>query len=606
MKHILFVSIGLFAFFGKSALSQNCVSDQCLPANKGCDRFYQSHKITVPDENNKPDCTGTHGAGKLVYCCATQQDATEQRAEMAKTRELKSMKTLARTIMGAEPNEYPHQVHFRTRGMCGGTVYNKNWIITAAHCVRYGNDPNNYTSSTGQYRWKPNGDVKQAYVIAGLSHVADAPEANKYYIDQVIWHENWNPTQIGYGYDIALLHLKKPLALEKGKIQPMKLESANYIPNYGGNGVVIGFGNVNEKLGSASDDLMETVGPIHHPATGIRISFDPLNAEPMGTKLNHMHLAIGGGESGVIVGQGDSGGPFICADDNNKPILCGIASFKSCDPFVMCKKPSYFQRLAPMLGWIKNNTNNERQEEELFFDEPLFPQKVQNKKVPKSLVRIIHREKACTGVIVTSTMILTTADCMTNPDFSKAHPIVYHFASEDSLDYQGTGAGALPDFQPNVSKNVSHYLEKPFNRNDMGFLLLTTPVPADYAVKLAPVGYQMKGRSAEYTFNEVTNSVEKRNFLEMDKEDCASKLRSVDRNLELTPDQLCMRQVYSAEKDCKRDLGGMLLCENGKYLCGIGSFHACKANGFPEIFTNYLSGRDTMRADLDVNMEANP
>ncbi|ODM94404.1 Chymotrypsin-like elastase family member 2A [Orchesella cincta] len=578
MKNFILVSIGLCALFVDSAVSQ-CSQELCLAPHWMCNKAVPDYPHSVPSSNKDTACTGDSGPGTLLW--------QGQSWELRKTNILiKSISELGACVAA----------QFTT----------KNWIISAAHCVRYGNDPNNYTSKAGQFRWQPGSEVQQAFVIAGTSHVkdADVPEANRYPIDKVIWHEKWNPNEIGDGYDIVLLHLKRPLDLAKGKIQPMRLEPANYVPNYGGNGVVIGFGNVNEQLGQASDDLMEIVGPIHHPATGIQMSFDPLNAEPSGTDLKAMHLAIGGGDSGVIVGQGDSGGPFICGDKNNKPILCGIASFKSCAPFKFCRKPSYFQRVAPMLQWIKDNTNNEPQEEELFFDEPLFPSKVSNEKAPASLVRIIHNKVSCMGVIVTSKMILTTAACTKNPDLSKANPIIYHFNSGEVLPYNG--GGTHPDFTPDVSKNVSHYLTQPLNRNDFAFVAIKTPVPAAYVAKLAPQGYQMKGRSVEYTFNQAVNSLEKRNFLEMDKTDCASKLRAVDKKLELTPDQLCMRQVYSAEKDCKRDLGGLLMCDNGKFFCGLGSFHACKANGFPEIFANYLTGRGTLRAMLDRTMQQNP
>ena len=51
----------------------------------------------------------------------------------------------SRIVGGVEtaPNEFPFQISLQGRGFvggysffCGGTVYNENWIITAAHCAQ--------------------------------------------------------------------------------------------------------------------------------------------------------------------------------------------------------------------------------------------------------------------------------------------------------------------------------------------------------------------------------------------------------------------------------------------------------------------------------------
>lgn len=42
----------------------------------------------------------------------------------------------------AKENQFPHQIALYNKGSfrCGGSIYNEQWIITAAHCVVNGND----------------------------------------------------------------------------------------------------------------------------------------------------------------------------------------------------------------------------------------------------------------------------------------------------------------------------------------------------------------------------------------------------------------------------------------------------------------------------------
>lgn len=41
----------------------------------------------------------------------------------------------------AKENQFPHQIALYGNGLfrCGGSIFNENWIITAAHCVIGGN-----------------------------------------------------------------------------------------------------------------------------------------------------------------------------------------------------------------------------------------------------------------------------------------------------------------------------------------------------------------------------------------------------------------------------------------------------------------------------------
>lgn len=139
-----------------------------------------------------------------------------------------------------------------------------------------------------------------SYVIAGHSFIGSAPKEDKYTVADIIVHEDFDEEVMGKGNDIALLRLERPLKLKRGRIQPLKLESAEFVPNYGGHGVFIGWGNVHDKLGDGTFDLMESYAQIHEVTKAARLSWDNENGteSPYFNPLPQ-HLSIGGDDSGV-------------------------------------------------------------------------------------------------------------------------------------------------------------------------------------------------------------------------------------------------------------------------------------------------------------------
>lgn len=190
-------------------------------------------------------------------------------------------------MAGADEGEYPHQIKFESDGSCGATIYNKNWLITAAHCVSSGGE----VSAT----------VENTRLVVGKANVKGVPDSEKLRVDKIIVHEAWdmNDKQATMkGNDIALLHLSKPLNYEIGRIQPLRIVDADYVYPYGGQGITIGWGKAG-KLGSV-EHLKEFQVPIHHPVKAGQLSFDNVNASPSrgGMLLNDQLLGVAGGDSG--------------------------------------------------------------------------------------------------------------------------------------------------------------------------------------------------------------------------------------------------------------------------------------------------------------------
>ncbi|XP_011867927.1 PREDICTED: chymotrypsin-1-like [Vollenhovia emeryi] len=114
----------------------------------------------------------------------------------------------------ANINDYPHCISMRMNGnhMCGGSLIDKQYVLTAAHCL---------------VSLKQNPSLlKSVTVFTGTTYLNSGGQAHK--IANVWYHESYDPNfPSGRGpYDIGLIKLAAPVQFGPTQ-QPIKLPTRN-------------------------------------------------------------------------------------------------------------------------------------------------------------------------------------------------------------------------------------------------------------------------------------------------------------------------------------------------------------------------------------------
>ncbi|MDG4862676.1 serine protease [Streptomyces sp. T-3] len=187
----------------------------------------------------------------------------------------------------AKKGEFPFMV--RLSMGCGGALYKKDVVLTAAHCVD-GSGPNKTITAT-----------------AGVTDLKD-PRAVKVKSTKVLQAPGYN----GKGKDWALIKLAKPIDLPTLKI------ATNTAYNKG-KFTVAGWG-ANREGGNQQRHMLKATVPF--------VSDTACKRAYGGELTPKQEICAGFVETGGIdTCQGDSGGPMFRKDDSNKWIQVGIVSW---------------------------------------------------------------------------------------------------------------------------------------------------------------------------------------------------------------------------------------------------------------------------------------
>ncbi|WNG48378.1 DUF1986 domain-containing protein [Archangium minus] len=265
----------------------------------------------------------------LLVGCGPEEAAPEQ-----------SLGAQGQEIVGGSDTSistHPWQISLQfTSGshLCGGSILNERWILTAQHCV----------DQSGAFSVRSPSSVRLAAGGTNLSTISS--EGQVLAIDDIVPFPGY--VTVSQGKDVALLHLSKPLKFN-GSVAPIALATAEDeaagLTAAGIISTVTGWGDL-VAGGSPPDTLQAVDVPLvsneeASAAYGITISEDQLAAGVMG---------VGGKDSC----QGDSGGPLIVSKGNDK-ILAGVVSWGE-----GCAEPEFpglYARVSSFQPWISSFLN---------------------------------------------------------------------------------------------------------------------------------------------------------------------------------------------------------------------------------------------------------
>jgi secreted trypsin-like serine protease len=237
--------------------------------------------------------------------------------------------TLGPLIVGGEaaaPGELPWQVLVSPAGnLCGGSLIDAEWVLTAAHCVvdDFQNplDPSEVQVGVGEYDLNGLDDNEQ---------VID--------VDQVIVHPGYDANI--FDNDIALLHLAAPVVFgdSVGLISLVTGPQADALTAPGISALVSGWGSLEE-----GGDIATILQKVRLPLVSNEVC-----QAGVGVISDNM-ICAGFAAGGKDACQGDSGGPLVVPDGAGW-LLGGIVSFGS-----GCAQPEQYgvyTRVARYQSWI--------------------------------------------------------------------------------------------------------------------------------------------------------------------------------------------------------------------------------------------------------------
>ncbi|KAG5280239.1 hypothetical protein AALO_G00086660 [Alosa alosa] len=252
-----------------------------------------------------------------VYVTETQaQTASECGIAPLNTRIVGGLDTLA----GSWP--WQASLHLNGRHICGGTLLNSQWVMTAAHCIR----------SLTLANWR--------VYLGRQVQSGSNPNEQSLSIIRIVTHPQYNNTL--FNNDVALMQLSTSVTFTN-YIRPICLANSSSTFHNATSCWATGWGNIGKDV---SLPAPQTLQEVEVPVVGNRQCTCQYGPESNGIITSQMICA---GSSGRGVCQGDSGGPLQCKQ-GSQWIQAGLSSFGV--PCATAQFPEVFARVSMFQQWI--------------------------------------------------------------------------------------------------------------------------------------------------------------------------------------------------------------------------------------------------------------
>ncbi|KAM9817528.1 hyaluronan-binding protein 2 [Neosynchiropus ocellatus] len=232
------------------------------------------------------------------------------------------------------PGAHPWQVSVQTRDLnsqgafghiCGGTLLDSCWVLTAAHCIKSG--------------------VEMQVMVGGVDLVKSEHFKQVVPVEKAFVHEAYRESPSALHNDIAMLKLKftdKPLCARETRF--VKTACLPSQPFLNGSECVISGWGVTETQRYGTNQLLDT--------QVVLISQEKCRAPHVyGTALDDSMFCAGNLKGGVDSCQGDSGGPLVCEKDGTH-YLVGVVSWG--DGCGKKYKPGVYANVRRFTDWISH------------------------------------------------------------------------------------------------------------------------------------------------------------------------------------------------------------------------------------------------------------
>ncbi|XP_046388771.1 mite allergen Eur m 3-like [Ischnura elegans] len=226
-----------------------------------------------------------------------------------------------------EGREFPGQISLQSVSsgfvyhLCGASIVNANYILTAAHCSQ--DAPDQYS------------------VLAGTNSLVKG--GTRHNVTAIHYHEQYDPEHSWHN-DLAVMKVDPPFVFDaEGATAPVTLADQEEDTPVGSKATVIGWG-VNADNGIMPDDLYKVDIQIWDQEL-CKEAYKPLEYE-----VYPEHICANTEDGGKGSCSGDSGGPLFV---NGKVV--GLVSWaKGCDEKGF---PTVFTRVSSYRDWIDSNVS---------------------------------------------------------------------------------------------------------------------------------------------------------------------------------------------------------------------------------------------------------